>query len=147
VFIYTKEYASRVFCGPNYTAMISEGGKLYTWGNGSFGNLGHDNNDNLQVPTMVNFLRDKFINMASCGAKHMLALSSESLVYSWGTGENGRLGLGDMVGRNIPTLLDSFINKEIKFIECGESHSMALSSTGDAFSWGCGSYYRLGHGD
>ena len=96
---------------------------------------------------MVNSLREMFISMASCGAKHMLALTNENLVYSWGTGENGRLGLGDTVGRNIPTQVDWFINKEIKFIECGESHSIALTSTGDIFSWGCGSYYRLGHGD
>jgi alpha-tubulin suppressor-like RCC1 family protein len=32
----------RVFCGPNYSASISETGMLYTWGNGIYGNLGHD---------------------------------------------------------------------------------------------------------
>ena len=32
----------RVYCGPNYSAAISETGMLYTWGNGIYGNLGHD---------------------------------------------------------------------------------------------------------
>jgi E3 ubiquitin-protein ligase HERC2 len=77
----------------------------------------------------------------------MMALTSEKQLYAWGNGENGRLGLGDTKGRNVPSVLDTLINKEISYIECGESHSMALSANGDAFSWGNGSYYRLGHGD
>jgi NIMA (never in mitosis gene a)-related kinase len=58
----------------------------------------------------VKGLNDKKIIMASCGAKHMMALTHESQVFVWGTGENGRLGLGDTKGRNIPSLVDYLIN-------------------------------------
>lgn len=77
----------------------------------------------------------------------MMALTSENQVFVWGTGENGRLGLGDTKGRNIPTIVDHLINKQITYIACGESHSIAVTTNGDVFSWGNGSYYRLGHGD
>ena len=138
----------RVYCGPNYAALITDpDAKLYTWGNGGAGNLGHDNNDNITIPTIVKALSEKHVVMATCGAKHMMALTTEKQVYAWGTGENGRLGLGDTKGRNVPTVLDTLINKEITYVECGESHSMALSISGDTYSWGNGSYYRLGHGD
>ncbi len=85
--------------------------------------------------------------MASCGAKHMMALTEENQIFVWGTGENGRLGLGDTKGRNVPTVVDQLINQQITFIACGESHSFAVANSGDTFSWGNGSYYRLGHGD
>jgi alpha-tubulin suppressor-like RCC1 family protein len=63
------------------------------------------------VPTFVKGLIDKKIIMASCGAKHMMALTEENQIFVWGTGENGRLGLGDTKGRNVPTVVDQLINQ------------------------------------
>lgn len=39
------------------------------------------------------------------------------------------------------------MNKEIRFIACGDSHSSAVALLGEIYTWGPGSYYRLGHGD
>ena len=55
-----NEYPARIYCGPNYSALITQpDGRLYTWGNGGAGNLGHDNNDNLNVPTIVKGIAQK----------------------------------------------------------------------------------------
>ena len=32
-------------------------------------------------------------------------------------------------------------------IACGSSHSAAIISNGDVYTWGLGEYGRLGHGD
>ena len=74
----------------------------------------------------------------------MLALTSDKQVYSWGNGSNGRLGHGDTKGCIVPKPIETFINKEINYINCGEAHSAAITVLGDLFMWGHGSYFRLG---
>ena len=38
-------------------------------------------------------------------------------------------------------------SKRIRDIACGSSHSAAIISNGDLYTWGLGEYGRLGHGD
>jgi len=50
---------SRVACGFDFTACITENGKVYTWGNNKYGNLGVNFNSNstdqniVSTPTLV----------------------------------------------------------------------------------------------
>ena len=59
-------------------------------------------NDNLSPPLSspqpISFPGDVEIAQVSLHpeGKHVLALSQNREVYSWGTGENGQLGLGDI---------------------------------------------------
>ncbi len=65
VYLFNKgssELPKRIYCGPNYCALITEPeARLYTWGNGGAGNLGHDTNENITVPTVVKGLLEKNI--------------------------------------------------------------------------------------
>ena len=54
------EKVSRVSCGSDFAACISASGKLYTWGRGNNGNLGHGNTDS-QLKPIVNSLSDQII--------------------------------------------------------------------------------------
>lgn len=38
-------------------------------------------------------------------------------------------------------------NKKIKQVECGFSHTVALTEDGEVFTWGEGKQGALGHGD
>jgi len=79
--------------------------------------------------------------------KHILALSQNREVYSWGIGENGQLGLGDIKAEEIPTQLRSLSGKNVVFVAAGGSHSAAITEDGALYTWGKGSYGRLGHGN
>jgi len=46
-----------------------------------------------------------------------------------------------------PRLIEALRSKRVRDIACGSSHSAAIISNGDLFTWGLGDYGRLGHGD
>lgn len=141
-----NEKVLRVSCGNDFAACISEGGRLYTWGRGSFGNLGHGDTENRKKPSVVNALNEVTVVDTSCGAKHMMAITNEFKIYSWGNGGNGRLGHGDTSGTSVPIPIQHLFNESIMSVSCGESHSAAISTLGELFTWGAGTHGRLGHG-
>lgn len=64
----------------------------------------------------------------------------------------GRVGHGDCHSacpRNCdkPRLIEALKSRRIRDIACGSSHSAALTSSGELYTWGLGEYGRLGHGD
>lgn len=62
-------------------------------------------------------------------------------------GEYGRLGHGNEHSLSRPTLIQSLIGERITQIAGGQAHSVAISWKGEAFTWGWGFKYVLGHGD
>lgn len=76
-----------------------------------------------------------------------MALSSEGHVYSFGEGEDGKLGHGDRLTYDKPKLIEALLGTEIVDVACGGHHSAAISSAGLLYTWGKGRYGRLGHGD
>ena len=46
-----------------------------------------------------------------------------------------------------PKLIECLRSKRVRDIACGSSHSAAILSNGDLYTWGFGEYGRLGHGD
>ena len=55
-----------------------------------------------------------------------------------GSNGDGRLGLGDRVVResNVPCLVEALEAVPIAAVSCGLAHTLALSVTGDVYSWG-----------
>jgi E3 ubiquitin-protein ligase HERC2 len=147
------ERVSRVACGVDFSACISVSGKLYTWGVNNWGNLGVDSvGSNKEsggivfTPTLVNSLVNKFVIQVTCGSKHMMCLTSERNVFSWGSGENGILGHGNEFGLDKPMLIKELKNEEIIFIIAGEFNSAAVDAQGQLYTWGRGKYGMLGLG-
>jgi len=82
----------------------------------------------------------------ACGSKHMMALTNEKNVYSWGSGEGGQLGHGNEAGLDKPQLIASLRNLDIIFIAAGDSISGAIDLNGQLWLWGMGNFGRLGLG-
>lgn len=68
-------------------------------------------------------------------------------VLSWGDGEDGKLGHGDTLTLETPKIIENLLSKRVSYIACGSSHSAAITSDGELYTWGQGQYGRLGHGD
>lgn len=123
-----------------------EGGDVFTWGGGSFGQLGHGDRVSLSLPSAVECLRSKRITHVSLGTTHSAALSSSGQVYTWGYGGDGRLGHGDASDCLAPKQIKSLSDACIIQVVCGELHTAALASDGKVYTWGLGNDGRLGHG-
>jgi alpha-tubulin suppressor-like RCC1 family protein len=144
----------RVSCGSEHTLAVDEEGSVWSWGNGAFGALGHGDTKSLSLPKKIvtgNNIKatDRIVN-AVAGAKHSLAISQGSgHLFSWGMGDQGRLGNGTEVGSFIPQkVLLSHVEEGddiCTYVATGEAHSAICTAKGHVYTWGVGSHGRLGH--
>lgn len=68
-------------------------------------------------------------------------------MFSWGEGDDGKLGHGNKMSYDKPKLIEALKSKRVRDVACGSSHSAAITSNGELYTWGLGEYGRLGHGD
>jgi alpha-tubulin suppressor-like RCC1 family protein len=74
--------------------------------------------------------------------------ASETLLYGWGKGDHGRVGVGDYENKDTPTMIVGANNgHDIVGVDGGEYHSLAYTADGKLFSWGAGGGGSLGTGD
>lgn len=127
----SDEKITQIACGGFHTAAISESGKLFTWGGGEHGQLGHHSKYNCTRPTLVEDLADQAIAQITCGWSHTVALSSSGLVYTWGNGDHGKLGHGDSEKLLAPCAVKSLRGKNIRCIASYNEHTAVLSCPPD----------------
>jgi hypothetical protein len=75
-------------------------------------------------------------NRIAAGSAHSLILDSQGQVFGFGLNDDGQLGLGDIINRNVPTLIDNISIGQIISVSCGGNHSLLLNSQGQVFSFG-----------
>ena len=78
------------------------------------------------------------------GKYHLVKLTSDGKVHCSGKSYFGVSGLGGSASSEKTKPLPNLINQKIVQITCGEFHSMALSNTGDLYTWGMGFEGQLG---
>lgn len=129
--------------------VVSQDGKVYACGEGTNGRLGLGHNYNVSEPRMLSVLSQYVVKKVAVhsGGKHAMALTLDGKVFSWGEGEDGKLGHGTRITLDKPKLIEALRSKRIRDIACGSSHSAAITSAGELYTWGLGEYGRLGHGD
>ena len=93
-----------VCAGSRHTLAVSSDGRLFTWGGGSKGKLGHGSVDEMLFPEEVVLIpsqrvRRKFYNtrvrQVAAGTDHSVVLTEGGDVYTMGWGEEGQLGNGE----------------------------------------------------
>ena len=137
-----------ISCGTSHSAAITSNGELYTWGLGDFGRLGHGDDITQLLPKLVKALIGKNVVKVACGGRdaQTLALLDTGVVYSWGDADFGKLGRCSSETNYLPEIIDTLASIPIINIECGAQFSVALSASGNIYTWGRGDYFRLGHG-
>ena len=132
---------TRVSAGGQHSLALGSDGNLYSWGDNTYGQLGRETTsamednqpDKITLPVSI----QQFTRI-SAGQSHSLALGSDGNLYSWGDNNNNQLGRATN-GRQdskpskivLPTGVTSYFQ-----VCAGQSHSLALGSDGNLYSWG-----------
>ena len=74
----------------------------------------------------------------ACGDAHSHILSAEGYVYSMGSNEDGRLGIGQTFKELQVSVSPRLVEKlsQVKVIAAGGSHSIAITSNYEVYGWG-----------
>ncbi|XP_030044055.1 putative E3 ubiquitin-protein ligase HERC1 [Microcaecilia unicolor] len=132
-----------VSAGYRHSSAVTEDGELYTWGEGDFGRLGHGDSNSRNIPTLIKDISN--VGEVSCGSSHTIALSKDGrTVWSFGGGDNGKLGHGDTNRVYKPKVIEALQGMFIRKVCAGSQSSLSLTSTGQVYAWGCGACLGCG---
>ena len=133
-----------VACGRYFSAAVTSEGEVYTWGAGRDFALGHGDRGNKNLPTKVEALAGERVVKITCGKNFTVALTVTGNVYAWGNNDLGQLGISKADRcTELPTRLSTVA--EVVDIAAGDLHVLALTRSGQVYSWGNGADGQLGH--
>jgi RCC1 and BTB domain-containing protein len=93
----------------------------------------------------VQFLSQLNIHSLNCGPFHSLALTKNGEVYAWVSNRLGLIGIRSKKDHQLlPIKVNGLHNEKVIQISCGFWHSMALTESGNVFSWGDNQFGQLG---
>ncbi|KAG0152556.1 hypothetical protein CROQUDRAFT_650002 [Cronartium quercuum f. sp. fusiforme G11] len=145
--------AVRVSAGDSVSVAVSQQGETRAWGSfrSNDGLLGFDGNIGTEVkqlvPTRVSNLSQSPVSQIVCGYDHVLALTTDGHVYSWGNGQQHQLGRKIIERRKRNGLTPERLHlKQIVLIGSGGSHSFAVNQAGLVYGWGLNTRGQLGIG-
>lgn len=139
-----------IACGVRHAALVTRQGEVFTWGEESGGRLGHGFGKDIIQPRLVESLTMTTVDFVSCGEFHTCAVTMAGELYTWGDGTHnaGLLGHGTDVSHWIPKRISGPLEGlQIASVTCGPWHTALITSTGQLFTFGDGTFGVLGHGD
>ena len=136
-----------IFSGSYHSFAIDSHDRVFAWGLNNYGQLGVGDRENRSEPQAIHLIYPNTIfTRLEGGEHHSLALDRDGQVYGFGRGHYGQLGLGNEEDSLIPRRIETLSGKSIIQIACGDHHSLALSKSGELYSWGYGEMLQLGNG-
>jgi regulator of chromosome condensation len=94
-------------------------------------------------PTLLPTLKN--VTQIVCGVDHVLALTSQGKVYSWGNGQQLQLGRRVVERTRLNNLVPrEFGLKNIRTIGAGSYHSFAVGHDGKVYAWGLNQFGQCG---
>lgn len=128
-------FVTQIACSDSHTAILTQAGGCWTFGNGSKGQLGHDNLKGEHSPRQVRAIADYRFRHVSVGPTHTVLATKTDL---WFFGFNNPSPRRQAFAFGNPSravrlgLLPSFA---ITALASGPSHFLVLTREGDVFSW------------
>ncbi|KAF1335778.1 E3 ubiquitin protein ligase, partial [Globisporangium splendens] len=124
----------KIACGRNHGAAITDKGDLYTWGRNFEGQLGHFSRTlSKETSSLLNGI---------------FVLLENGAIYTFGERFTGITRHPETKRGANPHLLIECSSDGAGFvgIACGFAHALAVSSSGELYSWGSNTYGQLGLG-
>ena len=127
----------QVSCGNLHTAAIKTDGTLWTWGAGTSGQLGNNDDTTDRSTPVTTFLGGTTWKQVSCGNLHTAAIKTDGTLWTWGSGISVQLGINSANNRSIP--VTTFAGgTNWKQVSGGKEHTAAIKTDGTLWIWGNG---------
>jgi alpha-tubulin suppressor-like RCC1 family protein len=152
----TSPHATAIAAGYAHSLIVTSDGRLYAFGSNGGGELGTTTAAGTgtpeSTPTPVTLPgATGTVTQAAAGQFFSLAATSTGQVYAFGMNPQGQLGNLTNTGTPTPNPTPALVtlpgaSGQIVQLAAGAEHSLALTSTGQAFAWGDNHYGELGYG-
>lgn len=153
------KWVTKLACGADFNVAQTDDGSIFSWGNNSTGQLGLGANiRNCPSPQLLinaasnNLLHygEKVVKI-SCGYRHTVLLTDRNTILSWGGNGYGEVGNGNFTNQCVPVVISAlsiynsdegskhvnlFGDKIVKKIVTKGYHNLALTESGEVYSWG-----------
>ena len=83
-----------ISCGDEHTAVVTQTGRLFTFGSNEWGQLGLGHNNNVIKPSCVKMLKPDHVAAVACGRHHTIIVMQSGVCFSVGSNSEGQLGVG-----------------------------------------------------
>ncbi|KAM0841621.1 hypothetical protein ACQ4PT_058890 [Festuca glaucescens] len=135
----------RIAAGMLHSACIDKKGTVFIFGQKTEKVFGRSND--VPRPSVVEEI--KFSEEVACGGYHTCVVTDRGDLYSWGSNENGCLGLGGTgIVRSPEVLRSSLFKLPVSKVSCGWKHTAVISGE-DIYTWGWGgangTFFEEGH--
>ena len=139
-----------------HTAILDEDGRMWSWGDNTYGQLGHGlvadtarvatvrNADSKMEPKMILSMQNVLVSHITLGAHHSVAITETGDIFVCGRGDMGQLGLGNYKDCPKMTIVDALADVEITDVACGAEHTIACSEGGEVYGFGSNRFSQLG---
>mmetsp|Transcript_68851 Transcript_68851/g.180439 ORF Transcript_68851/g.180439 Transcript_68851/m.180439 type:complete len:573 (-) Transcript_68851:184-1902(-) len=132
-----------VIIGQSFIIALQDDGTLVSWGEDKSGCLGLGTDFlNSSEPRKV-AMSSKVVDI-QYGKRHILALTIDGRVYSWGDNQGGQLGHNDTQMRYEPVFVEELRQSTVVQILAVDNMSYALTSQGWVYAWGDNAEGALG---
>ena len=150
-----------VACGEGCTAAVTGAGRLFTWGSGRKGRLGHGTERDEAVPrAILGPLSTLRVCRVSVGEAHLGCSTEDGRAFVWGNGAGCALGQGGTYARSFSAVplpvvtADGAPLLDVQDIACAYRYTGVLIGGGDSgggggdlLTWGNNSFGQLGLGE
>ena len=142
----------RVSCGEAHSLVLTNEGKVYSWGFGSNGQLGlgfcEDSfepgeglkNSMRYIPEKIEEINNENIVDIKCGKTFSMFINNKGELFACGVNDLNQLGIQEMPSKEhlfnkseemcydfvYPIKVDYFLNMKVEKISCGEGHCLAV---------------------
>ena len=133
-----------------HSVLLTDGGKMYTTGDNSYGQLGFGDVRDRDAPSPLASLFGHEFTRAATGESHTVALDKDGRVFVWGGGIRRQLG-GDAAQAQMPEPRELDVTagsgERVVGICAGHWFNLAWTNRGSVHAWGDNSFGELGTGD
>lgn len=135
-------HAVKVYCGHQFSVVLSKDGRVFTFGRGDNGRTGLGEESPLRTPTLVPGLTGYDIRYVAVGSCHVVCITNGGEVLVWGNDARGQLGGGGGSGGTVCTPSEVSVMRQVSVagVACGPNQTILWTRSASVSVGRCVAY-------